>query len=395
MAFAIPGAAIKIAPYANPLHDIMYWNAASAKLIIQNPEGESLTTSWPSTVDLWNYNGTSWTFDLPDGDKFAFSKRVDINTTNTDVAGTVRSVSITQTVTGSGAVHEALFVTLDAAANYTGSWANAIAARMNFTGTGSGMGGTAAVISAEMNLPPIASPGGSYFGYQTYYNVPTSATLIDSTSFNYAFELYELVGGAKGQFDDYGDFWNITGLTPLVDHVLSADYVTLRCLVSTLDKFLIFSTEQNKLKFINTVTNPNVADGEGSAIAVETNLAGTATGHITSLSSWVNIATAATAFAGGYVSAIQTGIWEGAATEIANARIIFGMRMHKLITDTPGRSCPFSVNTDNSGITAIFDVQTRSDLSDDDDDAETYAVDGWIPLYIDNGGNIRYIRTYK
>jgi len=52
----------------------MYWNAASAKLIIQNPEGESLTTSWPSTVDLWNYNGNTWTFDLPSGDYFRFDK---------------------------------------------------------------------------------------------------------------------------------------------------------------------------------------------------------------------------------------------------------------------------------------------------------------------------------
>ena len=109
MAFAIPGAAIKIAPYANPLHDIMYWNAASAKLIIQNPEGESLTTSWPATVDLWNYNGNSWTFDLPTGDNFAFSKRVDFNIATTEGAGsTVRGISLTDTVGAALAIHEGI-----------------------------------------------------------------------------------------------------------------------------------------------------------------------------------------------------------------------------------------------------------------------------------------------
>ena len=76
LTMVIPGLAIKIAPYSQPLHDIMHWDAKSAKLIIMNPEGESQTLSWPATVDLWNYNVNTWTFDLPTGDTFNFAKQL-------------------------------------------------------------------------------------------------------------------------------------------------------------------------------------------------------------------------------------------------------------------------------------------------------------------------------
>jgi len=179
MAFVIPGAAIKIAPYANPLHDIMYWNAASAKLIIQNPEGESLTTSWPSTVDLWNYNGTSWTFDLPDGDKFAFSKRVDFNISTTEGAGsTVRSLSITDTVGAAMAIHEGVYSHITSA-YMTGGWANAIVGVITYSATGSAGGGMAASICGEMNMQPAATSGGSYY---TSYPVLALPETTDSTT---------------------------------------------------------------------------------------------------------------------------------------------------------------------------------------------------------------------
>lgn len=79
LTMALPGLAVKIAPYSQPLHDIVTWNARSEELIVQNPEGENLTVSWPATVDLINYDGNTWTWDLPDGDSFAFEKDVLIN----------------------------------------------------------------------------------------------------------------------------------------------------------------------------------------------------------------------------------------------------------------------------------------------------------------------------
>jgi len=82
LAIVMPGLAVKIAPYSQPLHDIIHWDAKSAKLIIQNPEGESLIVAWPATVDFWNYEGATWTFDLPTGDTFNFAKQLKGTITN-------------------------------------------------------------------------------------------------------------------------------------------------------------------------------------------------------------------------------------------------------------------------------------------------------------------------
>ena len=286
MAFAIPGAAIKIAPYPNPLHDIMYWDTTSAKLIIQNPEGESLTTSWPSTVDLWNYNGTSWTFDLPDGDKFAFSKRVDFNISTTEGAGsTVRSLSITDTVGAAMAIHEGVYSHITSA-YMTGGWCNAVVGVITYSATGSAGGGMAASFCGELNMQPAASSGGSYYPYHSYFNFPTNTVLIDSTAFNYAFEKYEAAGGAVAQFDDYGDFWHVVGLTPLADHILSANYLTLRILVqpaaTAYDKFLVLSHAQNMLS-MGTAVSPVPIVATDPKIGVYTSVAAIATGAVNSV----------------------------------------------------------------------------------------------------------------
>ena len=74
--FAMPAFAIKILPYNVPLQDLMKWDKQGATLKLSNPEGETLSVAWASTVDFWNYDGATWTFDLPSGDTFAFGKGV-------------------------------------------------------------------------------------------------------------------------------------------------------------------------------------------------------------------------------------------------------------------------------------------------------------------------------
>jgi len=76
--FAMPAFAIKILPYNVPLQDLMKWDKSGATLKLSNPEGETLSVAWASTVDLWNYDGATWTFDLPAGDTFKYSKVVDL-----------------------------------------------------------------------------------------------------------------------------------------------------------------------------------------------------------------------------------------------------------------------------------------------------------------------------
>ncbi len=132
--------------------------------------------------------------------------------TSSAVTGTIQSSVISLTIGASGAaVSEALHVVLSSE-YITGSWANAIVAKIDYGSTGSAAYGLAASISAEMNLAPIVSPGGSYYNVHSYFNVPTNAELIDSTAFNYAFERYELSGEVTYQFDYYGLLWHIVGL---------------------------------------------------------------------------------------------------------------------------------------------------------------------------------------
>ncbi len=78
LCFAVPVFAIKILPYNVPLQDLMRWDKYGATLRLSNPEGENLTVAWPTTVDLWNYDGSTWTFNLPSGDTFAFGKGIGI-----------------------------------------------------------------------------------------------------------------------------------------------------------------------------------------------------------------------------------------------------------------------------------------------------------------------------
>ena len=286
LAFAIPGMAIKIAPYSQPLHDIMHWDVRSERLIIQNPENETQTVSWPSTVDLWNYNGNTWTYDLPTGDKFAFSKRVDINIATTGGAGdTIRGISITDTVGAALGIHEGIISHITSA-YMTGSWCNAVVGAITYSATGSAGGGMAASFCGEVNMQPAASSGGSYYPYHSYFNFPTNTELIDSTAFNYGFERYEAAGGAVAQFDDYGDFWHVVGLTPLVDHILSANYLTLRILVqpaaTAYDKFLVLSHEQNMLS-IGTAVAPVPIVAATPKLGVYTDVAAIAAGSLNSV----------------------------------------------------------------------------------------------------------------
>uniref|UniRef100_A0A6M3XWQ5 Uncharacterized protein n=2 Tax=viral metagenome TaxID=1070528 RepID=A0A6M3XWQ5_9ZZZZ len=110
--FAMPAFAIKILPYDVPLQDLMKWDKSGATLKLSNPEGETLSVAWASTVDLWNYDGATWTFDLPSGDTFAFGKGIAVTgissitgaTTITGTFGVTGAVTITGTVGVSGLI---------------------------------------------------------------------------------------------------------------------------------------------------------------------------------------------------------------------------------------------------------------------------------------------------
>jgi len=331
-AFILPVNAIKIAPYSQPLHDIMHWDARSQKLIIMNPENENQTVSWPSTVDLWNYNGNSWTYDLPSGDKFAFSKRVDFNIATTEGAGsTVRSISLTDTVGAANGIHEGIRSHVTSA-YMTGSWCNAVVGVITYSATGSAGGGMAAPICSEMNMQAAASSGGSYYNVHSYFSVPDDAELIDSTAFNYAFERYETSDNATHDFDLYGLLWHIVGLSDATTKVWYDN--TLKIQIDTTKWWIPLSEAEGSY----TTQYPIVSTCGDTAISVTNTLTGAATDDSVDIIVADEIAGAGIIGRGLHVNYDNNGVKTGAQAESngigidmdadANTQTLYGVNVY-------------------------------------------------------------------
>lgn len=135
-------------------------------------------------------------------------------------------------------------------------------------------------------------------------------------------------------------------------------------------------------------------DGYG-VVEIDHTITGTAGSNFSgcALSAWVNIPSG-TVGAGKYVCAQNNGIYEDSAATVTNARLIFGLRAQKLIGDTDSLSFPFSINTNNTAITALVDVNNATDMGWIDGVLSNGTGDGHIPLFRDNAGVVHYVNTY-
>lgn len=144
------------------------------------------------------------------------------------------------------------------------------------------------------------------------------------------------------------------------------------------------------LKLSATLAAAALTDGYG-AFEVDVTLSGSPTNHSAAASAWINI-TGGTVPAGTYICARNDGIYEATAATITSAKLIFGARMHKLFDDTDALSFPFSLNTNNTAITALFDCQNRSDFGLVG--AAGTAENQLLPILRDAAGNVRYVMLY-
>lgn len=230
---------------------------------------------------------------------------VSIYGTSSAVTGTLRDVVVNYEVGAAGAANvEALYVNVDS--EYaTGSWTNAIVGRIDYGLLGSASGGMAASICAEMNLAPIASPGGSYYNVHSYFNVPTGATLIDSTAFNYAFERYESLD-PDHEFDLYGLLWHIVGLDDATTKILYNN--TLKIQIDTTKWYIPLSSAEGSY----TTAYPIVSTYGGTAISVASTLAGAAADDCVSIVVNDTTTLAAAAYSRSlYISHTNAGIKSG------------------------------------------------------------------------------------
>jgi hypothetical protein len=134
----------------------------------------------------------------------------------------------------------------------------------------------------------------------------------------------------------------------------------------------------------------NMGDGYGIS-EIELDITGSPTGHSAAASAWVNI-NAGTVPAGNYVCARNDGIYEESAATITNAKLVFGSRMHKITSDTDGLCFPWSVNTNNTAITALIDCNNLSDLGVTATGKSTQST--YLPICRDAAGNLRYVLLY-
>lgn len=153
-------------------------------------------------------------------------------------------------------------------------------------------------------------------------------------------------------------------------------------------------TSSRAIKVSTSQAAAAMEDGYG-VVEIDHTITGTAatTFCTAALSSWVNIPSG-TVGAGKYVCAQNNGIYEDAAATVTNAKLIFGMRAQKLIGDTDSLSFPFSLNTNNTAITAVFDVNNATDMGWIDGVLSSSTGDGHIPLFRDAAGVIHYVNTY-
>lgn len=143
-------------------------------------------------------------------------------------------------------------------------------------------------------------------------------------------------------------------------------------------------------KLGGTINAGALTDGYG-AVEIDLTSTGNPTDHVAAASAWINITTG-TVPAGTYMCAMNNGVYEVAAATITNAKIVFGMRAQKLLEDTDALSFPFSINTNNTAITALFDVNNTTDLGWTSGAGSS--GEGKIPFMRDANGTILYVNTY-
>ena len=142
------------------------------------------------------------------------------------------------------------------------------------------------------------------------------------------------------------------------------------------------------IRSVVTANNPN--NSYGAAGYFETTLTGTQAGNfVYGLGSWVNM-TAGTQ--GLYVCAQDNGIYQEAGSDISGSRVIFGMRMEAILAEQPARLCPFSINPGAAlTLSALFSVEDHPQLGPV---AGKNTTNLFIPLYITDDGNVRYVELF-
>jgi len=170
--------------------------------------------------------------------------RANIVRTSAAITGTLRSLNISQTMTGASTANvvEALYVKVTADVK-TGAWANAIVGAIDYSTSGAAHG-MAAAICAELTLPNSSLARGALYCFDMYMSIGASSSWASAGPV--AFMKFE-AGGTVAQLLTNGYLFHVAGVTAenngLFDDSSSAiANAILKIRVGTTDYFILLST---------------------------------------------------------------------------------------------------------------------------------------------------------
>jgi cytoskeletal protein CcmA (bactofilin family) len=153
----------------------------------------------------------------------------------------------------------------------------------------------------------------------------------------------------------------------------------------------ISATDGRALKISTTQATPAMTDGYG-VIEKELNVSGTATGHITGESSWINLGT--DAVVPSYCDVHNDGIYDATAT-LTSAYISWA-KFQCLLASNPAHLSLWELNHSgaHSEIDSIFNVNDATLALGYQEGTPTKAAVGSIPIFSIAGGSPYYIYVY-
>ncbi len=144
--------------------------------------------------------------------------------------------------------------------------------------------------------------------------------------------------------------------------------------------------------FQGTVAAPNHGDGYG-AFEIDVTATGTFAGISAAMSSWLNIT--GTGAVGSLIVCCQNnGIYADSGANTGST-VIFGMRAQGILTDAPTVFAPFSINTSNRAVTALFHMTSNPDVGYLANSGTSGGKVGDVPLFCDAAGTQYFVRIYS
>ncbi len=144
--------------------------------------------------------------------------------------------------------------------------------------------------------------------------------------------------------------------------------------------------------FSGSIAAPNLGDGYG-AVEVDVTFTGTYAGISAALSAWVNVT--GTGAVGSFIVAAQNnGIYADSGGNTGST-VIFGMRAQGILTDAPTVFAPFSINTSNRAVTALFHMTSNPDVGYLANAGTSGGKVGDVPLFCDGAGTQYFVRIYS